>query len=271
MKTSIRHYMLRHDSVTATFEHAAELGFDGIELNWIPDDQWPELLAAVKSTGVRPAIIQPACGQCAMHQDAAQRRRWVEDSKRALDRCAETGATGLIVVPTLPNKMQAMPRIPDLWPVRNQVQAEQEVFVAMLHLLGEYAAERGVFVVVECLNRYEQFWPLALSEGVELCRRADTKGVGILADFFHMNIEEADIGASIAAAMDWIVHVHIADSHRRQPGTGHTDFRPGLAELAKAGYDRYLGFEYGLGADGDADMRGALAHIKGILAEVRGS
>jgi len=268
MKTSTRVYMLKQTSYGAMFEHAAEIGFDGIEMNWVPDAQWPEVLAAVANTGVRPATIAPEAGQKAMHADAGERRAWCDSAKRSLDRCAEVGATGFIVVPTLPNKMQGMPRIPDLWPVRSQVAAEQEVFVAMLHQLGEYAAERGVYVIVECLNRYEQFWPLQLAEGAELVRRADTKGAGLLADFFHMNIEEADIAAAMRDAMEYIVHVHLADSHRRQPGTGHTVFKPGLAELVRAGYGRYLGFEYSLGPDGTADQKQALAYIKGLLADI---
>jgi len=267
VKTSVRHMMLRHETVTETFEHAAALGFDGIELNWIEDEHWPELLSAVKSTGVKPALIAPS-ERGAMHADPGERRKWFNASKRALDRCAETGAVGFIVVPTLPNKMQGMPRLPDLWPLMNQMEAEKSVFVEMLHDLGDHAAKGGTYVVLECLNRYEQFWPLSLADGVEICQRADSKGVGILADFFHMNIEEAQIGESIAAAMDHIVHVHIADSHRKQPGTGHTDFGPGLKALQDGGYDKYLGFEYSTQGDRDADMMGAIAHIKGLLANL---
>src|SRR5215203_253295 len=71
-------------------------------------------------------------------------------------------------------------------------------------------------------------------------------GVGIMADFFHMNIEEADIAASIRAAGQHIVHVHVADSNRLQPGKGHLDFRPGFAALKEAGYEGYLGIECGV-------------------------
>ena len=49
-------------------------------------------------------------------------------------------------------------------------------------------------------------------------------------DTFHMNIEEADLGTSIRAAGALVRDVHLADSHRLWPGTGHTDFRPGFAE-----------------------------------------
>jgi sugar phosphate isomerase/epimerase len=40
-----------------------------------------------------------------------------------------------------------------------------------------------------------------------------------------------------------IVHVHVADSDRLQPGKGHLDFLPGFAALKEAGYDGFLGIE----------------------------
>jgi sugar phosphate isomerase/epimerase len=40
-----------------------------------------------------------------------------------------------------------------------------------------------------------------------------------------------------------IVHVHVADSNRLQPGKGHFDFLPGFAALKEAGYDGYIGIE----------------------------
>jgi sugar phosphate isomerase/epimerase len=45
-----------------------------------------------------------------------------------------------------------------------------------------------------------------------------------MADVFHMNIEEDSIAAALRAHAEHIVHVHLADSHRREPGSGHLDF-----------------------------------------------
>ncbi|HEV2109186.1 MAG TPA: sugar phosphate isomerase/epimerase, partial [Thermomicrobiales bacterium] len=67
--------------------------------------------------------------------------------------------------------------------------------------------------------------------------------IATMADFFHMNIEEADIAASIRAAGRHIVYVHVADSNRLQPGRGHLDFRPGFAALKEIGYDGWFGIE----------------------------
>ena len=52
----------------------------------------------------------------------------------------------------------------------------------------------------------------------------------MLADLFHMNIEEADIAATIRAHADSIGHIHFADSNRRSIGFGHTE----MGEIAKA-------------------------------------
>ena len=46
----------------------------------------------------------------------------------------------------------------------------------------------------------------------------------LLADLFHMNIEEANLAEAIRAAGSHIGHVHFADSNRRAAGMGHTDF-----------------------------------------------
>ena len=73
-----------------------------------------------------------------------------------------------------------------------------------------------------------------------------------MADFFHMNIEETDIPASIRANAARVVYVHVADSNRLQPGRGHLDFRPGFAALKAIGYDGWLGIECRL--DGPIDQ-----------------
>jgi sugar phosphate isomerase/epimerase len=71
----------------------------------------------------------------------------------------------------------------------------------------------------------------------------------VMADFFHMNIEELDLTASIRRAGPWIGHVQLADSSRLEPGTGHLDFAAPFQALAEAGFDGYLALECGLSGD----------------------
>ena len=42
----------------------------------------------------------------------------------------------------------------------------------------------------------------------------------LLADTFHMNIEEADMGKAILTAGSRLAYVHFSDSNRLAPGMG---------------------------------------------------
>jgi sugar phosphate isomerase/epimerase len=112
-----------------------------------------------------------------------------------------------------------------------------------LNDLGEHALQHRVPLLFEPLNRYETNQANTLADGVKLLASLSTKNVRLLADLFHMNIEEPDIAGSIRAAGQAIGHVHFVDSNRRAAGMGHLDFAPIAASLRDVGYDRYLSAE----------------------------
>ena len=78
---------------------------------------------------------------------------------------------------------------------------------------------------------------------MHLLRHLSTGNVTLLADLFHMNIEEPDLPAAIRAGAGLVGHVHLADSNRRPAGCGHTDFAPVAAALREVGYDGYISAE----------------------------
>jgi sugar phosphate isomerase/epimerase len=67
--------------------------------------------------------------------------------------------------------------------------------------------------------------------------------VVILADLFHMNIEEASIANALRTYDRHIGHVHFVDSNRRPAGCGHMDYAPIAAALKEIGYNRYASAE----------------------------
>ena len=109
--------------------------------------------------------------------------------------------------------------------------------------LGEHAARLGVPFLYEPLNRFETNLFNRLGDTAAWLRPLRTQNVRILADLFHMNIEEADLAAAITDAGDLIGHVHFADSNRRAVGLGHTDIASAYAALDKIGYDGFLSAE----------------------------
>jgi sugar phosphate isomerase/epimerase len=58
-----------------------------------------------------------------------------------------------------------------------------------------------------------------------------------------MNIEEADLAASLRSAGPLLGHVHLADTNRQAPGQGHLDVADILTALAEIEYQGILSFE----------------------------
>lgn len=114
---------------------------------------------------------------------------------------------------------------------------------AALDNLGEHARRHGAPLIYEPLNRYETNLVSTVSDGVALLRSLATDNVKLLADLFHMNIEEVSTADAIRAGRGHIGHVHFVDSNRRPAGCGHIDFAPIAAALREIGYVGYASAE----------------------------
>ena len=101
----------------------------------------------------------------------------------------------------------------------------------------------GTTLLYEPINRYETNLINTLGDAATMLAGLATQHVKILADLYHMNIEETNLADAIRAAGPRIGHVHFADSNRRAAGMGHTDFGPIVAALRDAGYAGYLSAE----------------------------
>jgi sugar phosphate isomerase/epimerase len=97
--------------------------------------------------------------------------------------------------------------------------------------------------VFEPLNRYETNLVNTVAAGVRLLQGLSTKNVVLLADLFHMNIEEDDLAMAIRAGAGHIGHVHFVDSNRRPAGLGHIDYPPMVAALEEIGYAGFASAE----------------------------
>lgn len=117
------------------------------------------------------------------------------------------------------------------------------IFVEQMRQLAEYGLSKGVSLVIEPLNRYEIDFLNTLEETYEVVKLIDKENVGILADTFHMNIEEAKIEKNLLSIADKLLHFHVADSNRWAPGTGHYDFASTFEALKSIGYKGYISVE----------------------------
>ena len=131
--------------------------------------------------------------------------------------------------------------------------------------LGEHARQYGTALVYEPLNRYETNLVTTVSDGVRFLTAAGAGNARLLADLFHMNIEEADLPAALRSGGHHIGHVHFVDSNRRPAGMGHTDFGPIIAALREVGYAGYLSAEALPYPDSETAARETISAFRGLV------
>lgn len=128
------------------------------------------------------------------------------------------------------------------------------------------AAEReAVWLIIEPINRYETDLLTTVGEALDFIDRIGAERVGILADTFHMNIEEVSIEHSLHAAGARLRHVHTADSNRHAPGWGHLDFAAVLATLRAMSYRGWLSAEILPRPDPLAAAQQTITHLRSLL------
>ncbi len=116
-----------------------------------------------------------------------------------------------------------------------------ELLVDALRECTKHAPE--VRLALEPLNRYESRLINNVADALDVIDRVGAENLGILADTFHANIEEENIGEAFRSAKDRLFHVHLADSNRWVPGYGHLDFEQVWDALAAISYQQVLVLE----------------------------
>ena len=237
-------------------------GYDGIEL--FPDiaaRQTDELKRAMAETGIKAPSMRGRTRDL-LSADPAKRQAQIDSLKGVCALAEECGVSVVIIVPVF-----GRPDVPDLSPWRSAIELEEALLDSILPTIGDIAASHGVTLVMEPLNRYETHFLNTLAHGAAICQRAGHANVRVMADFFHMHIEEADIAASLAENLAYVSHVHLADSTRDLPGCGQTDFAPPFRVLKQSGFNGAFALECPRRGTADFGFKECSAHIRGIWQE----
>ncbi len=122
---------------------------------------------------------------------------------------------------------------------------QRKVAAAAMRRVAREAHEAGVVLALEPLNRFESNMINTAAQGIEFCRAAGGKGIGLLLDTFHMHIEEKDSAAAIraAAAAGFLSHFHSAENDRGVAGTGQVHWVEVSAALRRVRYDGWVMLE----------------------------
>ncbi len=116
--------------------------------------------------------------------------------------------------------------------------------VKNIYVAAEYAKRKNVMLAVEAVNRYETYLVNTIEKANRFVQEIDHPNVKIMADIFHMNLEENNIGTSLKMISDKLIHVHVADNTREAAGLGTIDFKNILYVLQEIGYNGPLTMEF---------------------------
>jgi sugar phosphate isomerase/epimerase len=226
------------DNLEESMEKAAALGFDAVELftasgNAIESEKLKTLLdrCNLKLAAVGTGAGKVTHGLTLTDSDSNIRKNAIDFIKEMMECAAPFGAPAII------GSMQG-----------NSVQGNTHnhglgLLAETLHMLDEHASSLGVKIIYEPLNRYETNLLNTLEDGASFIEQNKFKNIQLLADLFHMNIEEEHPSESIEKHFPYIGHVHFADSNRRPVGYGHTQMK-GIADaLIASGYNGYISAE----------------------------
>lgn len=241
-KLAVQDFLLPGSTLEEQFENARAYGYDAIEIAIRPDSDLAAVArdagAALKATGVPVAALCTARVHDPLQDAPALRRERFAGLAELLALADELGANGVVSVPVRPARGFTSKAELDAWVDDLTEQAVAE--------FGAWAAElpegRSA-VFLEPLNRFEATFLRTVGHAAAIARQVGHPRVRALADLFHMNIEEADMGAPIREAGPTLGHVHTADNNRLEPGAGCLDPRPTFRALQEIGYDGYVSVE----------------------------
>jgi sugar phosphate isomerase/epimerase len=252
---AIQENLVPGDDVAAKLDAALAAGFDALELR---DAARPGL----EAVHGRVPTVCPELGGWLGDFDPHGRARAREALRRQLDGIVVLGGQGVITPAAWGMFTRRLP--PFAEPPRTPEQ-DREVLVEGLAELGAHAAQAGAVLLFEPLNRYEDHMVNTVAGAADLIAAAGSPAVRILADTYHMNIEEDDLCGALRSVADALGAIHLSDSNRHQPGTGHVPFASIVATLREIGFDGVLSVECRLRGEPAEAVRECGEYLRGVV------
>jgi D-psicose/D-tagatose/L-ribulose 3-epimerase len=236
-KYSVTQWIYGNEKMEISLERLKKFGYDGVELAGEPKKID---LALVQQLLKRYDLeCTSICGIYTKERDLSTsntdiRKHAVQYVKDCVDMAVVVGASTLIVVPSPVGKDR-----PD-----TTIQEEWDNVVLSLKEAGAYAESKNIQLAIEALNRFETYLVNKLADAKKLVEQVNIPSVRIMADLFHMNIEERNHSEALQHIAPYLVHVHIADNTREAAGLGMTNFKEVVQTLLDIGYKGPITMEF---------------------------
>ncbi len=233
---SMTQWIVGNENIECSFQRLKKYGYDGIEFAAEPYTADQDML--VKLMEKYGMLCTSLCGIFTADRDLSAKaaQGGIEYLKDCVDFAVKVKAPYIIVVPSPVGKTEPS--------VDCSYEEAWANAVNNIRIAAEYAQNKGISFAIEAINRYETFLVNDLTKALRFVKEINHPAVGLMADLFHMSIEEKNLGASLRMVADYLMHVHIADNTREAAGLGNTDFKEILHVLRDINYKGPLTMEF---------------------------
>lgn len=241
MKYSVSNWVFGKEDLEVSFERLRKFSYHGIELRGEPQlYRVSEIKRLMDKHRIEVSSIcgmypGPEAGELRdlSHPQTSVRKEAVDYVRRILDFAKEVNAPLVIVTPNPVGRVRPLASLKEEW--KWAVDSVREV--------GRYAEKSKVLLAIEPINRYETYLINSVDRALEFMEEIGVAGVKVMADTFHMNIEDASLEGAIRKAGKNLIHMHVTDSNRQAVGRGHIDFKEILRALKEIDYRGSLAME----------------------------
>ena len=218
-------------------ERLKKIGYDGIECFMAEQnkDAYKKFGSNLKNLGLEATCVlglspeeNPASDSAAIREKALVR------IKHAID-CAHAINSKIICGPFHSAFAYFAGRPPEA--------SEYEWSADVLRAAGDYAAQAGITLTPEALNRFECYLCNTMDQLFFLLNKVSHPNVKAMFDTHHANIEEKKLSVALKTIEPFLAHVHISENDRGTPGDGHVSWDETFSTLASIKYKGWLTIE----------------------------
>ena len=220
------------------FEKLKAAGYDGVEIPLFSGDpgHYAQVARALADNGLACTTVTviPDEAHNPISPDAANREGAVSYLKWAVDCSAALGAEVLCGP-----YYQPLGVFTGKGPTADEKERAAEVHRAV----ADIAADAGVLLAIEALNRFECYFLNTLRDATEHVQRVGHPNFKAMYDTFHGNVEERDPVGCIRNHVAALGHFHVSATDRGTPGRDHAAWAETFRALKHGGYNGWLTIE----------------------------
>jgi len=225
------------EEIFPILERLKEIGYDGVEfvVGWPDAPVYRKIGNHAADLGLEvTTVMLVGPDENLVDPSASVRAKGLEKLKWGIDRSHDLGSQ-VICGPYHSAFTVFAQRAPE--------EDEYKRSAEILYQAGEYAAQAGIILTPEAVNRFECYLCNTMEQLSYLVNKVNHPNVTAMFDTHHANIEEKTFKQAIDTIAPILGHVHISENDRGTPGSGHINFDEVFESLAAINYDGWLTIE----------------------------